>query len=117
MFEKNSKNIIKMSRGDTAVFVFKLNLGTTSCPDIYELKSDDKVYFGVTEVHKPFEDGLIKKVISFEDAENLSEVSVKLNPEDTIFVLPGEYSYSLKLLTADGDVTTLIDRKEFILID
>lgn len=109
-------NLITITRGDSASFDILLNIGSTVNPIIHEMKDNDKLYFGVTEPHKPFELGLIRKVLTKADCLN-DYVIIKLKPEDTEFILPGNYYYSLKLLTEDENVYTIIDKRKFTVID
>lgn len=116
MFNISQNKLITMTRGDSALFSLSINRGTIAEPDYYELQEGDKLYFGVTEPHKSFELGLIMKVLTSEDCIG-SIVAITLKPEDTEYVLPGTYYYSLKLRTADDDVYTIIDKRKFVVID
>ena len=76
-----------------------------------------EVYFGVHLPNQPFEYSLIKKLFTHTDVNDYGDVIVKLDPQDTLKMLPGKYFYSVKLRMHDdiqGDwVATIIDRKIF----
>jgi hypothetical protein len=113
MHGQTPNNLLKITRGDTADFKFRLNIGSTINPKEYTLQPGDRVYFGVTEPRKPFEHSLIMKVL---DGDS-SLVTINFTPEDTEYVIPGTYYYSLKIRTANEDVYTVIDKRKFIILD
>lgn len=127
MFSISKNNIITMSRGDSAVTSFRINLGTGVAPDYYDLTEDDKVYFGVMEPNIKFEQSVIRKVMtSLDYDESAHAVTVTFDCKDTERLIPGTYYYMIKLYrpTYDEDgsiieekVDTVLSKTKFIIID
>ena len=98
MFLVSDNNIITMQRGDCGAMTIEINLGDNINPDIYQLTSNDKVYFGVMEPLAPFENSLIKKTYTLLDLNLDDTLTITLDPKDTEYLLPGTYYYEVKLL-------------------
>lgn len=112
-----NNDIITISRGDSFTFETLINLGNPIYPDYYTLQEGDIVYFGIMEPNQPFEWAIVRKTFTSEDQEG-SVLICSFNPEDSEFLLPGRYYYSLKLYKAsDESVTTFIPNKKFIIMD
>lgn len=89
-------NIIVLNRGDT--YEFDLTIADDDAADgRYHLKEDDTVYFGIMDPHQPFEEALVKKRFTKEDADENSNLTIVIDPEDTLDLLPGTYYYSVKI--------------------
>lgn len=141
MFDISRNDIITLTRGDSALLNLVINLGTVADPLIYDLGPQDKLYFGVCEPKVTFEHAIIKKVYTSVDYDAQEHVlTIKFAPEDTEFLLPGVYYYSIKLhrpattttayrpteenpeilepytLTTEEAVDTIINRRKFIII-
>ena len=106
--------IIRIIRGDTQEFTLVLQTGDRLNPESYEVTKEDSFYFGITEPNKIFQDSIVKKVydinnFEFDDQNNLV---IRLNPNDTNYLLPGTYYYSIKAVTKRANeadiITTLI---------
>lgn len=118
-----ANNILSMPRGDN--FDFDLTINDSSSENgIYILKDDDVVYFGLMDYGQPFEEALVKKRYTKEDCDELGNLTIMLEPSDTIDLLPGEYYYSVKLHrisnTAEETVDkvyTVIKKTKFIIFD
>lgn len=121
MFYLNSNGIITLSRGDSAEAPLFLNQGTKICPIRYKLQGNDIVYLGVTEPNQKFEDAIIRKVYTKDNLNDLGDVVVKLEPSDTVNLIPGKYYYEVKLSYYDNDgnnyINTVIKKTEFNLED
>lgn len=122
-----STRIIKINRGDSFEFV-------TSIPDKndlsrnYILKATDALYFALLYPHQNFEDAIILKGYSGSDPEvntDTGEVSIKLTPTETKYLVPGVYYYTTKLQVGGSledlgateepaEVRTIIERTKFI---
>lgn len=119
-----NNQIITMNRGDTFVMPLVINKGTKYAPDYYIITEDDTIYFAVEEYNQCFENALIKKVFDLSDVVN-GNVIIKLESEDTQFILPGEYYYEIKLKHIEDDGTetppeyieTIVPRRKFIIIE
>lgn len=108
---------IYLTRGDSAMFTFELNAGSNLFPDIQTLQDGDKVYFGLMEPNQMFENSILKKRFLNTDCENKHEVSIKIDPKDTARLLPGRYYYQIKLEKNSGDVITIVDKKQFFILE
>jgi hypothetical protein len=119
-------NIITVNRGDYFVFTFQINIGTAMNPVYYTLTGDDKVYLGVMEANKTFEQAIIKKVFTAADSNSDGSIDIVFETNDTINLLPGNYYYSIKLNQpiastseeAEKDkITTIVPKTKFIIIE
>lgn len=122
----STNNIITVNRGDTFGFTFHVNLGTAINPVPYTLEEGDRVYLGVSEANAPFENAIIRKVFTNADTDSEGAVYMEFSTTDTLYLLPGNYYYSIKLsqpipgtseVEASEKVTTLIPRTKFIIIE
>ena len=116
MFKQFNNHIIEVNRGDSFVITCNINLGSPIFPEYYILEDGDKVYFGLMEPNQPFEFALIRKVF---DKESQTDTTVAMDfvPEDTEFLMPGRYYYSIKLEKSNGDVFTVIPKTKFTIFD
>jgi hypothetical protein len=100
-------NIIVMNRGDT--YDFDLTIADAASEDgRYRLKGNDTVYFGLMDPGQPFETALVRKRYTKEDTDEMGNLVIIIDPEDTLDLFPGKYFYAVKLhLDHDEvDVTT-----------
>ena len=118
-------NIIVLNRGDSYEFDLTIN-DETSLDGRYHLKGDDAVYLGIMDPGQPFEEALVRKVITVDDTDSEGNFSFEILPEDTLDLLPGKYFYSVKLRMSHIDeetgesiekVMTIINKTKFILCD
>ena len=124
MFDISNNFIITMTRGDYAETDLYINLGTELDPLIFNINNypNSKVFFGIMEPNARFEDSIIKKTFTKKDF-NDDGLSLRIifKPEDTEFLLPGIYYYTVKLLRFDDSgneiVDTVIQKRKFILLD
>jgi hypothetical protein len=114
-----SNNIIELTRGDSARYPLFINQGSDIDPSRYDLKDKDELYLGIMEPNQPFECALVKKKytkasIKLDQEDN---ILIKIEPEDTVALIPGKYYYQIKLRKyteyGDYDVITIIDKTEF----
>lgn len=89
-------NTIIINRGDT--YEFDLLIADENAADgRYKLMGDDTVYFGIMRPHQQFEEAIVKKKFTAEDADAAGNLTIIINPEDTLDLFPGTYYYSVKL--------------------
>ncbi|MBO7211317.1 MAG: hypothetical protein J6V44_09995 [Methanobrevibacter sp.] len=85
--------------------------------DKYEITANDTIYFGLMECNQRFEDAILKKVYTIADVDTGGNITIKINPSDTVDLLPGKYFYSIKLKHDNQDesfdVYTLMQETEF----
>ena len=114
-----SNNMIELTRGDSARYPLFINQGSDICPFRYDLRDKDELYLGIMEPNQPFECALVKKKYTKETVKHdqCGNILIKIEPEDTVALIPGKYYYQIKLRKYteydDYDVITVIDRTEF----
>ena len=113
----NNIGIVKMFRGDSLTLNPFINNGTEMVEEQYEITAYDTIYFGLMEYNQEFENAILKKVYTIADIDEHGNISIKLNPSDTVDLLPGKYFYSIKLKHNNNensfDVYTLLQETEF----
>ena len=119
----SENNIIRINRGDTFTFDFTI-YDENSTDWRYILKDDDALYFGIMDPHQLFEDAIVRKKYTKEDTDEMGNLIITLNPEDTLDLIPGIYYYAVKLhkLTDNeeeyvDEVITVVNRTKFIIND
>lgn len=89
-------NMIILNRGDT--YEFDLTIDDDASSDgRYHIQGDDTIYFGIMDPHQPFENALVKKRFTVDDADVGGNLTIVIEPEDTLDLLPGTYYYSVKI--------------------
>ena len=61
----------------------------------------------------------MRKIFTDKDLDEEGNVRIKLQPSDTINVLPGKYYYEIKACTFDkGEaiISTVVDKTKFLLL-
>ncbi len=101
--------IITLHAGDYFEAPLFLNVGYGCCPVRYTLQETDKVYVGIMEPNQPFEDALIRKVLTIKDLNRQGDPVLILRPDDTERVMPGMYYYEVKLLRIKDGSQEIID--------
>jgi hypothetical protein len=91
-----NNNMIIMNRGDTHEFDLIIE-DANSSDGRYRIQGDDTIYFGIMDPHQPFEEALVKKKFTVDDADEEGNLIIVINPEDTLDLLPGTYYYSVKI--------------------
>lgn len=89
-------NTIVMNRGDTHEFDLLIS-DENAVDGRYKLAGDDAVYFGIMYPHQQFEDAIVKKKFTVEDTDAAGNLTIVINPEDTVDLSSGTYYYSVKL--------------------
>ena len=99
-------------RGDTLTTPIRIFEGDRLSPVPYKLTEDDTLYLGIMEPGQAFEDAIIKKTFTLNsEKDNEGNIVLNLNSEDTEFVAPGTYYYSLRIKQAVNErlvITTII---------
>jgi hypothetical protein len=89
-------NIIILNRGDT--YEFDLTIDDDASVDgRYHLQGDDTIYLGIMDPGQPFEDALVRKKFTMEDADLNGNLTIVIEPGDTLDLLPGTYYYAVKI--------------------
>ena len=120
MFDIDYSKIITMNRGDSFEASLFINCGDKMWPERYILKPGDTVYFALMEPNQKFEDAILKKVFTLADPMTPDgDVIISLKSEDTQYLLPGKYFYTIKVNFADSTlpVQTVIEKQEFWIVD
>lgn len=123
-------NIIKINRGDT--YEFDLTIADEASPEgRYILRENDAVYFGLMDPGQPFEVALVRKKFTVADTDAAGNLTIIIEPEDTLNLLPGKYYYAVKLHLNHAEynsetnefvkqidkVATVINKTKFIICD
>lgn len=81
----------------------------------------DQIYLGVMEPNQPFECAIIKKTYTSENLNENGDVVIRLDPDDTVCLIPGKYFYQIKsrLVNKDEtyDVHTIVGKTELWIIE
>lgn len=102
-------NRIRMTRGDSAYMTVKLTRAIPGCEEEeYTMAEDDTLTMTVRKNIRA-DTAIIKTAVG--------SASFRFVPSDTEDLSPGCYIYDVQLTTAAGDVYTVTDREEFILMD
>lgn len=126
MFEISKNGIITVNRGDDFTINTMINIGTELEPIYYTLREHDLLYFAIMEPNRPFEHAIVRKMYTYEDQdEETLNVVMNFVPEDTEFLVPGNYYYMVKLRRYESGesgeekylVDTIINKRKFILVD
>lgn len=121
-----STRIIKINRGDS--FEFNINIPETSNSiKNHLLETNEAVYFALLCPHQRFEDAIIIKGYALNDQDvNTGKITIKITPNDTRFLTPGVYYYTVKFQRGGSletindfdepeEVRTIIERTKFII--
>ena len=127
-----SSSIFKMNRGDYFSFTMTIE-DETSPSGSYLLQSNDVLYFALLNPHARFEDAIILKGYTRDDATEVTTefgpihvFNIELLREDTVYLDTGVYYYTLKLQKnaksiehgleePDAELITVVDRTKFII--
>lgn len=125
MFSISKSGIVTVSRGDTFSINVFINLGTDLFPLKYILQPGDKLYFALMEPNQPFEHAIMRREFTNEDLNRDDEVVMNFPPDQTEYLMPGTYYYTVKLARKNLNeesgsnsviVDTIIGNRKFILI-
>ena len=139
MFNISNNGIIKISRGDSASLPLFINCDIIDAenkrvisgskilkPHRYKITTIGKeqkarVYLGVMEPNQPFERALIRQKYTPESKTNVyGDLIIKFRPEDTMYLKPGRYYYTIKIQREDrfGNeyVDTIVPQTQFFIL-
>ena len=91
-------------------------------PIRYEIKENDKVYFGVMEPNHYWEQSILKQVYTSESYKTEEgDLVISISPEETEYLIPGTYYYMIKLVTYDEnnevvEVKTVVPATLFVIL-
>lgn len=111
--------MITLNRGDCFKAPLFINIGTEEEPIRLDMNKipDVEVYFGVYTPGSRFEDSFIAKKFTYLDSNPLGDVMISLDPQDTLYIRPGIYLYSIKARMYDpiyGEwIGTVINANKF----
>lgn len=100
MLEISNNGIITMSRGDYAEIPLFINQGNQMYPIRYSLLKDDKstIAFAIMTPQQQFEQALIKKIYTSKSPHTKQhDITIILEPKDTMMLQPGKYFYSVRI--------------------
>lgn len=116
MFDISSNGIIRINRGDSFSLTVFINIGTCIEPIQYILQPGDKVYFALMEPNQPFECALMRREFTNADLDSNDDVVMTFNSEQTEYLMPGNYYYTIKLVRGEL-VDTITPKTKFIIIE
>ena len=62
------------------------------------------MYFGVREPNKYWEQSILKQIYTSEsDKTEDGDIIIKINPNETEYLIPGMYYYEIKLVKYEND--------------
>lgn len=117
MFNISDNGIITLNRGDSFSLDVFVNVGTSFEPIQYVLKDGDSLYFSLTEPNQPFEVALVRREFTKADLNDEGNVTMNFDSYITEHLMPGTYYYCVKLKTENGEVSTVIPKRRFNIID
>lgn len=115
IIEKNF--VITINRGDYLEKEFVFTTGPFLEEKPLVVNEGDIIFFGLMDPNQHFEHALIKKEFGKKDITEDGEFTLILESEETLDLVPGIYYYSIKLLTSDSKIKTLIPKTKFIILD
>lgn len=110
---------ITLARGDCFKAPLFINIGSDIEPIRLDIRSlpELEIYFGVYMPYDRFENSFIAKKFNHLDSNELGDVIITINPEDTLYIRPGSYKYSIKARMYDkayGEwINTVVDANTF----
>ena len=107
----NTSPEIHTHRGDTLVIPSTIYSGDNLLRELYTLLEGDEIYFALLEPNQCWENAIVKK--KFVD----TNFKIKLDPKDTMCLLPGLYYYQIKLRNKEGEVYTLCNRSKLYILE
>ena len=102
MIDISSNGVVTLTRGDYVEIPLFLNQGNKLYPIRYSLLKDDHmafIQFFLMSVDQSFDDPILKKTYSMESPHTSQrDLIIQLEPEDTVYLSPGKYYYSVRLV-------------------
>lgn len=114
MFEIVKENTIKLTRGDS--LVLQLQLKQKSNGEEYTPQEGDTILFGLKSRLNSSRTAYVEKEPLVEKSISISDMMLRLDPEDTKSLPFGDYAYDIEITFADGKVDTPINSAPFVLL-
>lgn len=100
----SNATIIRISRGDSFEAPLFINNGDCLNPERHIIEDDEKVYFGVREPNKFWEQSILKQIYTSKSEKTEDgDIIIKINPNETEYLIPGTYYYEIKLVKYEND--------------
>lgn len=123
MITISPNNIIKFVHGDTIdkapIFIDCTN-DETSTAFKYIVKENDKILFSIMEANQDFNEGIIRKIFTKDDLDENGKLLLSLDSSDSLNVLSGTYSYSIKLVQIRDEkviASTIITKTKLYILE
>jgi len=115
----NDGNIISITRGDDFFVPLFINCGKKVCPQNYHMQPYDALYVSVMEPNQPFDQGVIRQVITSDELARTEDGLYMLHfySEDTENLLPGRYYLEIKLRLYNNNICTIVNKAKFYIYD
>ena len=117
MFSINNAGTIRLTRGDSGEFLYKINIGDNMSPMFYQLNENDELFLGIMEPNQPFESAIIRKYFRSNDMDENGNVKISFKPNDTVCLMPGLYYYQLKLVDVTQNIVRTLNPKTQLWIE
>ena len=96
---ESNASIIRINRGDFYQAPLFINEGTVLEPKRHIIQSDEKVYFGIMEPNKLWEQSILRQIYTSEsEMTEDGDLIITIPSKDTEFLIPGTYYYMVKLV-------------------
>ena len=109
-----------MTKGDNVSIPLFINQGSRMNPIRYSLLSNpnSELYLGIMLPYQDFDNALVRKKYTYESPHTEQrDVIVQLQPQDTMYLMPGKYYIEAKLRLLDkfgnNRVFTVLPKKIF----
>lgn len=120
MVHISNNGVISIHRGDSFSIPLFLDMGIEGFPIRYNITQYTGVslYLGVMTPFESFEKATLKKKYTSESETNENgDLVVKVSSQDTMCLRPGKYYYEMKMLLENGEVSTIIPKKELFVFE
>lgn len=120
MVHISNNGIISIHRGDSFSIPLFLDMGIEGFPIRYNITQYTGVslYLGVMTPFESFEKAILKKKYTSESITNENgDLVIEMSSKDTACLRPGKYYYEMKMLSNNGEVNTIIPKKEFFVFE
>lgn len=100
----SNSSTIRINRGDSFEAPLFINDGNCLDPQRHIIEEDEKVYFGVIEPNKFWEQAIIKQIYTSESEKTEDgDIIIKISPDETEYLIPGTYYYQIKLVKYENN--------------
>ena len=119
MLHISNNGFICMNRGDCFSIPLFINHGTVYAPVRYSLADHPRarLYLGLMEPGQAFEVALVRKRYDKSDVNKYGDIMITFDTTDTQYLVPGKYYYEIKLQKEDGNIETIVPKRDFLIFD